>query len=144
MLCPTFAIAALKQQAGEYEMSSSKPVPSAKHGLDTSQPILEASQPMMEWWTQQWLMSANPTARMQQAWLESLSEVMQQEAHFLLVLAEASHRLSEFYLTGKGDPDRANEWYQHIAREMANHQLARIKRMAELPTDFRERIWEEI
>jgi hypothetical protein len=120
-------------------MNSSKPVVRVNHEPDTSQPILEAIQPMMEleWWTQQWPMSANPTARiMQQVWLENLSEVMLQRALFLLVLAEASRRLASFYLTGKSDPGRANT--------MAGHPGERMKRVAELPLDFRRRIWEVI
>ncbi|EWG99280.1 hypothetical protein Q427_25880 [Halomonas sp. BC04] len=53
----------------------------------------------MEWWAEQWMQGAKPMTRMQLAWMENLSEIMQQEARFLLALAESSQRIATCYDT---------------------------------------------
>ncbi|EWG98864.1 hypothetical protein [Halomonas sp. BC04] len=60
---------------------------------------LEATQPIMEWWAEQWMQGAKPMTRMQLAWMENLSEIMQQEARFLSALAESSQRIAKCYDT---------------------------------------------
>lgn len=107
-------------------------------------PALDAANPMMEWWTQQWLQGVNPMARIQLAWMASFSEVMHQEARFLKAMAEASERLAACYDTHGDDPEKLRDCYQDIAKEMADHHMKRMHHVANLPNDFRQRIWEEI
>ncbi|MCG6657028.1 hypothetical protein HOP52_04460 [Halomonas campisalis] len=118
-------------------MSNSKPDSVTTPGLDNGNP-------MMEWWSQQWMQGINPMTRMQLAWMESVSEVMHQEALFLKAMAEASERLAQCYDTHNGDPSKVSACYQNIAKEMADHQMQRMHHVANLPNDFRQRIWEEI
>ncbi|AMD02366.1 MULTISPECIES: hypothetical protein [Halomonas] len=114
-----------------------------KSAANPSAPF-EAAQPIMEWWTKQWMQGATPMTRMQLAWMENLSEIMQQEARFLSALAEASQRIAKCYDTNQGDPMKMNECYQELAKEVAEHHMERMKNVANLSHDFRARIWEEI
>ncbi|WP_163575895.1 hypothetical protein [Halomonas faecis] len=107
-------------------------------------PGMELSSQMMEWWAQQWTQGVNPVARIQLAWMQSVSEVMQQETRFLMAMADASRRLAECYDTHAGDPERMGECYRSIASEIGDHHMERMKTVAEMPNEFRRRIWEEI
>lgn len=118
-------------------MSSQKPESSSTPGIP-------APGPMMDWWTQQWMQGTNPVTRIQLAWMQSISEVMEQESIFLKAMADASHRLAECYDTHSGDPAKMGECYRNIASELTDHHMARMKKVAEMPDDFRRRIWEEI
>lgn len=118
-------------------MPSKKTEPSANNPLDATRPI-------MEWWTQQWMQGATPMTRMQLAWMENLSEIMQQEARFLSALAESSQRIAKCYDTHHGDPAKMNECYQELAKEVAEQHMERMKNVASLSHDFRARIWEEL
>ncbi|PMR72766.1 hypothetical protein [Billgrantia endophytica] len=105
---------------------------------------LEASRPMVEWWTQQLTQGITPMARMQLAWMESLSEIMQQEARFFTALAESSQRLAKCYEHSKGDPMKMNECYREIAQEIAEQHMQRMEHVTTLSHDFRQQLWEEI
>lgn len=104
----------------------------------------DVSNPMLEWWAQQWMHSATPMSRLQLAWIENLAQLMQQEAKFLSALAESSRQLSQCYETHKGDPSKLNACYQEIANEVADQQMERLKQVATLSHDIRKRIWEEL
>ncbi|WP_163557512.1 hypothetical protein [Halomonas sp. NO4] len=109
-----------------------------------STPSMEMPSQMMEWWAQQWMQNANPMTRLQLAWMQSVSEVMEQEANFLKAMADASQRLAECYDTHGGDPEKMGECYRSIANEISDHHMERMKKVAEMPNEFRRRIWEEI
>lgn len=111
--------------------------------LGFSQPF-DASNPMLEWWTQQWMQSATPMSRLQLAWMENLAQLMQQEAQFLSALAESSRQLSQCYETHKDDPSKLNACYQEIAKDVADQQMERLKQVATLSHEIRKRIWEEL
>lgn len=100
--------------------------------------------PSMEWWSQQWMQGINPMTRIQLAWMQSMSEMLEQEAHFLKAMADASHRLAACYDSHAGDPEKMGECYRNIASEIGDHHMERMKKVAEMPDDFRRRIWEEI
>ncbi|MGM0785803.1 MAG: hypothetical protein ACQEUM_17020 [Pseudomonadota bacterium] len=107
-------------------------------------PGMELSSQMMEWWAQQWTQGVNPVARIQLAWMQSVAEVMQQEASFLKAMADASRRLAECYDSHADDPEKMGECYRSIASEITDQQMERMKTVAEMPNEFRRRIWEEI
>ena len=110
----------------------------------SSNPGTEMPGQMMEWWSQQWMQGHNPMMRVQLAWMQSVSDVMEQEATFLKAMAEASQRLAECYDTHSGNPEKMGECYRSIASELGNHHMQRMRKVAEMPNDFRLRIWEEI
>ncbi|MFQ3787530.1 hypothetical protein [Halomonas sp. A29] len=107
-------------------------------------PALSASQPLVEWWTQQWVQGITPMTRMQLAWMESLTDMMQQEARFFAALSAAGEQLSHCYETHGTDPEKMKECYEEIAREVADQHMQRLKQVATLPQEFRRRIWEEL
>ncbi|MGR2736869.1 hypothetical protein ACUY1T_00290 [Billgrantia sp. Q4P2] len=107
-------------------------------------PALGASQPIMEWWAQQWVQGITPMTRMQLAWMESMTDMMQQEARFFAALSAAGEQLSHCYETHGTDPEKMKACYEEIAREVADQHMQRFKQVATLPQEFRRRIWEEI
>ncbi|MDL0434119.1 hypothetical protein QPM17_23600 [Marinobacter sp. TBZ242] len=107
-------------------------------------PAWEASQPMMEWWSRQYLQSVTPLTRFQLAWMECICETLQQEARFLEALANVSQRFEQCYDTHGNDPIKMGECYQALAREVTEQHLERLKQVASLPHDLRSRIWEAL
>lgn len=107
-------------------------------------PALDASQPMLQWWSQQWLQGVAPMSRLQLAWMESVSDLMQQEAQFLAALSQAGQQLAHCYETHGTDPEKMKECYEGIAREVADQHMERLKRVASLPHEFKSRVWEEL
>ncbi|NIC04102.1 hypothetical protein [Billgrantia bachuensis] len=107
-------------------------------------PALGPSQPLVEWWAQQWVQGITPMTRMQLAWMESLTDVMQQEARFFAALSAAGEQLGKCYETHGTDPQKMQECYEEIAREVADQHMQRLKQVTTLPQEFRRRIWEEL
>lgn len=109
-----------------------------------SNPALEASQPLIQWWSQQCVRGVTPMTRLQLAWMESMTETLQQEARFLAALSEAGQQLSRCYEKHGHDPAMMRECYQDIAREVADQHMQRLRHVASLPQDFKCRLWEEL
>jgi hypothetical protein len=107
-------------------------------------PALDASQPLIQWWSQQWLQGITPMTRLQLAWMESMTDMLQQEARFLAALSKAGQQLGQCYGHHGADPSRMRECYHEIAREVADQQMQRLREVATLPQEFRRRLWEEI
>ncbi|MGR4068113.1 hypothetical protein [Billgrantia sp. C5P2] len=107
-------------------------------------PAIGLSQPLMEWWAQQWVQGITPMTRLQLAWMESLTDMMQQEARFFAALSAAGEQLGKCYETHGTDPEKMKECYEEIAREVADQHMQRLKQVATLPHEFRRRIWEEL
>jgi hypothetical protein len=106
----------------------------------------EASRPILEWWSHHWMDASHPLTRLQRVWLESLIEAIQVESEFLTAWAESSHKMAESLADPEVffDPVALTGHYQQAARDMGHAHLTRLGRVAELPRDFKERIWEEI
>ncbi|MCE8031603.1 MAG: hypothetical protein LPK20_17070 [Halomonas sp.] len=119
-------------------------MPSTNTTSPPTNPALFASQPLVEWWAQQWIQGITPMTRLQLAWMESMSDMMQQEARFIAALSAAGQQLGQCYETHGHDPEKIQECYEEIAREVAEHHMQRIKQVASLPQEFRRRIWEEL
>ncbi|WP_162622994.1 hypothetical protein [Billgrantia lactosivorans] len=107
-------------------------------------PALDASQPMIEWWSQQCMQGLTPVTRLQLAWMECACEMLQQEARFFAALSAAGEQLNHCYETHGADPQKMQECYEEIAREVADQHMKRLKHVATLPQEFRRRIWEEL
>lgn len=113
---------------------------------ETQNPAFQATEPMLTWWRDQLSQSANPMARMQLAWMESLVETMQYEAKFLQAMAESGQRMAESF-QGKNaprTPAEFNESYQKMIKEITDAQMERLEKASNLSNDFRKRVWEEL
>ncbi|ATJ82925.1 hypothetical protein ACFPTY_07970 [Halomonas beimenensis] len=112
---------------------------------DAAEALKAPNEAMLQWWSQQWLQGANPLARLQLAWMESLAEAMQFEAQCLHALAESGERMAGCYT---GDPTKTpqelQECYQRLIEDVTQTHMRRLEKVAQLSEDFRKRIWEEI
>ncbi|MGM0983967.1 MAG: hypothetical protein ACQEXG_11160 [Pseudomonadota bacterium] len=110
-----------------------------------SNPAMSATEPMMEWWKNQFTQGATPMTRMQLAWMQSMADTMQFEAQFLRALAESGQKMAESF---SGDtpqtPAEMQERYQQLVSELTEAQMERMKKATELSNDFRRRVWEEV
>ena len=103
------------------------------------------SNPMLEWWQQQWTKGANPMARTQLAWMEGLAEALQFEAEFLKAIAESGERIAEcFDGPQPTTPEEVQACYEKLVKEVSNAQMKRLEHATKLSHDFRKRLWEEI
>ncbi|MGQ4879948.1 hypothetical protein ACOJCM_15385 [Billgrantia sp. LNSP4103-1] len=116
----------------------------ANFSTPLSHPALGASLPLVQWWSQQCLQGLTPMTRLQLAWMESMTEMLQQEARFLAALAEAGQQFGHCYDKHGADPARMRECYQEIAQEVADQHLQRLKQVANLPLELKRRLWEEL
>lgn len=107
-------------------------------------PAFGPPQPLVEWWVQQWVRGLTPMTRMQLAWMESMTDMMQQEARFFAALSAAGEQLGHCYDKHGADPAKMSECYQDIAREVADQHMERLKQVASLPQEFKRRLWEEL
>ncbi|QOR38982.1 hypothetical protein HNO52_10985 [Billgrantia diversa] len=82
--------------------------------------------------------------RIQLAWMECLTDMMQQEARFLAALSTAGEQIGKCYETHGTDPQKMQECYEEIAREVADQHMQRLKQVSNLPHEFRRCIWEEL
>lgn len=101
--------------------------------------------PMFEWWQQQWTKGVNPMARTQLAWMESLAEVLQFEAEFLKAIAESGERVARcFDGPQPTTPEEVRACYEKLMKEVSEAQMKRLEQASQLSHDFRKRVWEEI
>ncbi|EPC04310.1 hypothetical protein L861_03040 [Litchfieldella anticariensis FP35 = DSM 16096] len=122
-------------------------MPTATHSAaSASEPVLEASQPVIEWWMQHWMDAATPMARMQLAWMETVSDAMHHEAEFLMACASSSERMAKCFMEQESlkNPAMLGECYNDMVKEVANAHLSRMGKVAELSSEFRQKLWEEI
>jgi hypothetical protein len=101
---------------------------------------------MFEWWQEQWAQNANPIARMQLAWMESLTQAMQFEAEFLAAMAENSLKLANCFQgeDAPSTPAEMHRCYQALAKHATEAHMERMEKATTLSHDFRKLIWEEI
>ncbi|MGE4532237.1 hypothetical protein [Halomonas sp.] len=101
--------------------------------------------PMFDWWQQQWMKGANPMAKAQLAWMESLAEALQFEAQFVRAIAESGERMARCF---DGEQPTTSEevqaCYEKLVKEVGDAQMKRLEQATQLTHDFRKRLWEEI
>lgn len=102
--------------------------------------------PMFEWWQEQWAQNANPIARMQLAWMESLTQAMQLEAEFLAAMAENGVKMANCFYgeEAPSTPGDMHRHYQKLLKHATDAHMERMEKATTLSHDFRQRIWEEI
>ncbi|MFY0990702.1 hypothetical protein [Halomonas sp. C05BenzN] len=123
-------------------------IPAASHDAVAALPesVAIASQPIFDWWMHHWMDASHPMARLQRAWMESILEAIQVEAEFLNACAASGEKMSKCF----SDPDvlqspaSLGSCCHEVAREMTDAHISRLGKVAELPKDFRQRLWEEI
>ncbi|SEL47073.1 hypothetical protein [Halomonas daqiaonensis] len=117
---------------------------SAVSALPTS--VAQASQQVFDWWLHHWMDASHPLARLQCAWMESVFEVIQVEAEFLNACALSNAKVWSCLTDARSLADSASlhSCYHEVAKDMADAHLARLSKVAELPDDFQQRLWEEI
>ncbi|SHE89298.1 hypothetical protein SAMN02745148_01351 [Modicisalibacter ilicicola DSM 19980] len=118
--------------------SRSTPFPSPLADVDAAA--------LPSWWMQQWMESANASARLQLVWLEMLGNAMQQEAEFFKIMAISTEKLAHGAMNQEllGDPTAMAAHYQEVAGEIHEATMNRMHKVTELSKDFRECLWEEI
>ncbi|TDR50286.1 hypothetical protein DFP85_12747 [Halomonas ventosae] len=123
----------------------SVPAPSVGHGPSPMSTV-EASLPVCDWWLHHWMDATHPMIRLQQAWMASLVEAFQLEAEFLSVCTMAGSRVVSCLADQRAlqNPPVLGSCCQDAAKEVADAHAARVGRVARLPKEFRQRLWEEI
>ncbi len=101
---------------------------------------------MFDWWQEQWAQNANPIARMQRAWMESLTQAMQFEAEFLAAMAENGVKMANCFQgeEAPSTPGELHHHYQKLVKQASDAHMDRMEKAAALSHDFRKRVWEEI
>lgn len=112
---------------------------------DTHNPTIASNQ-MFEWWQEQWAQNANPIARMQLAWMESLTQTMQFEAEFLAAMAENGVKMANCFHgeEAPSNPAEMHRCYQKLVKHATDAHMERMEKATTLSHDFRKRIWEEL
>lgn len=123
-------------------------IPAANYDTFVALPesVAIASQPMFDWWTHHWMDASHPLVRMQQAWMESVLETFQVEAEFLAACAVSGEKMSKCFSDPDTlrDPTLLSSCYHEVAKDMTDAHISRLGKVADLPKDFRQRLWEEI
>lgn len=110
-----------------------------------SNPAMAATEPMMEWWQQQFSRGFTPITHMQLAWMQSMAEAMRFEAQFLQSLAESGQKIAKsFEGEAPQTPAEVQERYQQLLSDVTEAHMERMKRATDMSEEFRRRIWEEI
>ncbi|MCL7938870.1 hypothetical protein M8009_00950 [Halomonas sp. ATCH28] len=114
--------------------------------VEVAESVATASQPIVDWWMHHWLDASHPLARMQRAWMESVLEAIEVEAEFLNVCAISNAKVWSCLADGKYLTDSASlhSCYHEVAKDMTDAHMARLGKVAELPEDFQQRLWEEM
>lgn len=112
----------------------------------SSNPVAEASQPILLCWHEQWLKSSLPLAKIHLAWLENVAQSMEMEAQFFQAMAESSEKLNQCFAKNGGLPQHndLNQYYQDMIQTLTDAHLQRIENVAQLSHEFRRCLWEEI
>ncbi len=108
--------------------------------------VAQASQPVLDWWMHHWMDASHPLARLQRAWMESVLEAIEVEAEFLNAWTLSNAKVWSCLADARSLSDAASlhSCYHEAAREMTDAHMARFGKVAELPEDFKQRLWEEI
>ncbi|MCH4563628.1 hypothetical protein MKP05_10855 [Halomonas sp. EGI 63088] len=108
--------------------------------------VAEATKPVFDWWLHHWMDATHPMVRIQLAWMESLLEAVQVEAEFMAACAASNQKVSKCFSDPETlrSPASLSHCYHEAAKDMADAHMARLGKVAELPKDFRQRLWEEI
>lgn len=122
--------------------------PAASHLTVTALPatVVQASQPVFNWWVHHWMDASHPLTRLQRAWMESVLEAIEVEAEFLNACALSNAKVWNC-LTDTGlltDSASLHSRYHEVAKDMTDAHLTRFGRVAELSEDFKQRLWEEM
>ncbi|HSP32399.1 MAG TPA: hypothetical protein VLO13_10425 [Halomonas sp.] len=112
----------------------------------STNPVIDASQPIFLWWSEYWLKSSLPMAKAHLAWLENMSQTMQMEAELFQAIADSSERLTQCFVESGCTPTNTDihDCYQDMMQTLTDAQLQRFEKVAQLPHEFRKRLWEEI
>lgn len=111
-----------------------------------SNPAIEASQPIFLWWSDVWLKSSLPLAKIHLAWLENVAQSMEMEAQFFQAMAESGEKLNQSFAKSGGLPHNndINQCYQNMIQTLTDNHLQRLENVAQLSHEFRRCLWEEI
>ncbi|PRY70739.1 hypothetical protein [Halomonas ventosae] len=113
---------------------------------EATENVATASQPIFNWWIHHCMDASHPFVRLQQAWMESVFEAIQAETEFLNACATSSGKMSKclFDVGNFQNPASLHSCYREVAKDMTDAHFSRLGRVAELPEDFQQRLWEEI
>ncbi len=120
---------------------------SSRSGVDGMPPRgVPASQPLFDWWLHHWMDIAHPMARWHSAWVDAVFEAMAVEVDFLHACTTSNARAWRCLAATRQRPafPGVPGCIHEAAREVADAHLVRLGRVAELPEDFQQRLWEEI
>ena len=108
--------------------------------------VAQASQPVFDWWMHHWMDASHPLARLQSAWMESVIEAIEVEAEFLNACTLSNAKVWSYLADARSLADSASlhSVYHEVAKDMTDAHMARLGKVAELPKDFKQRLWEEI
>ncbi|MEQ6916611.1 hypothetical protein [Halomonas aquatica] len=108
--------------------------------------VVQASRPVFDWWMHHWMDVQHPLVRLQRAWVESVLETIEVEAEFLnactLLNAKAWSCLAD--PRSLANSASLQSCYHEVAKDMADAHMTRLGKVAELPEDFKQRLWEEM
>ena len=126
------------------QFSTVQPIPYTLVPVPES--VAKASWPMFDWWLHHCMDATHPVARMQQAWMESVIEAVQVEAEFLNACAVSGEKMSKCFSDPEvlHNPASVSSCYHEVAKDMTHAHISRLGKVADLPKDFRQRLWEEI
>lgn len=108
---------------------------------------LDATQPMLAWWTEQSTYCMKPITSFHMAWLEGFSQAMQAELEFLQALTESHEKIVRCIIDTPATPDsdlKMANCYQEIIQTLTNANMDRLKKASELAHEFRKSLWEEL
>ncbi len=133
------------------QMSTVKVVPDTvvafpESVAEMAESVVTASQPVCNWWLHHWMDASHPLARLQRAWMESVLEAIEVEAEFLKAWTLSNAKVLNCLADSRSLTDSASlhSCYHEAARDMTDAHMARFGKVAELPEDFKQRLWEEI
>lgn len=109
-------------------------------------PGLDVSRPVIDLWRQQLFDTTTSMTRLQLAWMQSMSDAMQHEAEFFMACAAVSEKMTRCFTEPQSldNPEKLGECYNELVKDMTEAQLERLRKVADLPQEFRARLWEEL
>ncbi|MGY4876783.1 hypothetical protein ACLUEY_02735 [Vreelandella aquamarina] len=110
-------------------------------------PWLDATQPMLMWWTEQSAHCMKPITSFHMAWLEGFSQAMQAEMEFLQALTESQEKIARCIINTSATPGselKMANCYQEVIQTLTNANMERLQKAAELTHEFRKSLWEEL
>ncbi|MGS2743938.1 hypothetical protein ACU6TU_10125 [Halomonas sp. LS-001] len=110
-------------------------------------PWLDASQPMLLWWTEQSAQGIAPMAKIQMAWLEGVSQAMQAELDFFQAISKSHEKIAHCFINASATPDsnlNMANCYQEVIKTLTDAHMDRLQKTSELNLEFRKSLWEEL